>query len=269
MDESRLQFVEFICWELRVIRLRGLSMVILPSVWFASLPLDGLASGITAGFKEFLMLNFVFDLMIGRACGSIVCNSCSPFRTPLPGLNEEGGSRVCKSCFGLKPAAISAMDSPSSPTPPSSFNSAGSDKMSPALASPMFQSGSGSRKKGFSFNGSQAEHSTPQQQSPFGGALASPNNLHSTFSAEKVAHGGATSPMAVPVMSYEACYRRMRQLIPVDVQSRSNKRVMAEQGLPPDIATRVATTKALWLICMHPDDVAMVERFLLPFLHLF
>lgn len=38
-----------------------------------------------------------------RACGQLVCNSCSPYSTTIPTLEEDGGSRVCVNCFGLKP----------------------------------------------------------------------------------------------------------------------------------------------------------------------
>ena len=37
-----------------------------------------------------------------RACGILVCGSCSPFKTHIPLLEEDGGSRVCINCFGLK-----------------------------------------------------------------------------------------------------------------------------------------------------------------------
>ncbi|RYG66667.1 hypothetical protein EON64_09225, partial [archaeon] len=43
-----------------------------------------------------------------RACGVLVCHDCSPFATHIPHLEEgAGGSRVCKSCFGLKPGIFS------------------------------------------------------------------------------------------------------------------------------------------------------------------
>ncbi len=37
-----------------------------------------------------------------RACGYLVCSSCSPFLVQLPSFEEESGSRVCVQCFGLK-----------------------------------------------------------------------------------------------------------------------------------------------------------------------
>lgn len=40
--------------------------------------------------------------MLGRACGSLVCSACSPYKSDIPFLQEEGGSRVCKNCFGLR-----------------------------------------------------------------------------------------------------------------------------------------------------------------------
>lgn len=39
-----------------------------------------------------------------RACGMLLCSSCSPFRVNIPALKppEPGGSRVCTDCYGLK-----------------------------------------------------------------------------------------------------------------------------------------------------------------------
>lgn len=38
-----------------------------------------------------------------RACGSLVCSACSPYRAQLANFtSEEGGSRCCTQCFGLK-----------------------------------------------------------------------------------------------------------------------------------------------------------------------
>lgn len=48
-----------------------------------------------------------------RACGALVCHDCSPFVTIVPHLDEEKGSRACKSCFGLKPGIFT----PETPSP--------------------------------------------------------------------------------------------------------------------------------------------------------
>jgi hypothetical protein len=56
----------------------------------------------------------------------------------------------------------------------------------------------------------------------------------------------------------EACVRRMRQLIPPDVRSSEKSKIIAE-GIPETIAGRIWKTKALWLICMHPDDVKRIH----------
>jgi hypothetical protein len=37
-----------------------------------------------------------------RACGSVVCGTCSPYQARIPNIDEPGGSRVCVNCFGLK-----------------------------------------------------------------------------------------------------------------------------------------------------------------------
>jgi hypothetical protein len=191
-----------------------------------------------------------------RACGAIVCNKCSPYRTIIPHLNEDGGSRVCKSCFGLKPAALDSIDSA---VASSSSRPLSPDAVSPAIISPK-RSGTTPSTKGSSFD---ANHSrTPPLGSRSQVDTTSPQNLRSAFSAEKVNASEHLQKKViasdVQIMDYETCYRRMRQLIPIDVQSRSNKKIMVEQGVPNDVASRIAATKALWLICMHPDDISMV-----------
>lgn len=41
-----------------------------------------------------------------RACGLLVCGKCSPYNAVVPHLNEENGSRVCKSCHSLQAQGI-------------------------------------------------------------------------------------------------------------------------------------------------------------------
>lgn len=52
-----------------------------------------------------------------RACGLLVCYSCTPYTTQVNNLFEEGGSRVCINCFGLRNPG------PESPSVKSSNNS--------------------------------------------------------------------------------------------------------------------------------------------------
>ncbi len=37
-----------------------------------------------------------------RACGNVICSTCSPYKANIPTLDESNGSRVCVNCFGLK-----------------------------------------------------------------------------------------------------------------------------------------------------------------------
>jgi hypothetical protein len=41
-----------------------------------------------------------------RACGLLVCYKCSPHVSEVPYLGEEKESRVCRSCFGIKPGVM-------------------------------------------------------------------------------------------------------------------------------------------------------------------
>ena len=49
----------------------------------------------------------------------------------------------------------------------------------------------------------------------------------------------------------------MRQLIPLDVY-KWDLSSLESCGLPAALANRIWTFKSLWLICMHPDDIAKV-----------
>lgn len=45
-----------------------------------------------------------------RACGNLVCSSCSPFIAYIPNFEEEDGSRVCRNCFGLKQSTANIVE---------------------------------------------------------------------------------------------------------------------------------------------------------------
>ena len=50
-----------------------------------------------------------------RACGSLVCSACSPYRAQLANFtSEDGGSRCCTQCFGLKMSSTQQVAVPSS-----------------------------------------------------------------------------------------------------------------------------------------------------------
>lgn len=52
-----------------------------------------------------------------RACGSVVCGTCSPYQARISAIEEPGGSRVCVNCFGLKVnvSVMKPFDADSSP----------------------------------------------------------------------------------------------------------------------------------------------------------
>eukprot|EP01036_Dinobryon_divergens_P022653 gene22653-30933_t len=57
---------------------------------------------------------------------------------------------------------------------------------------------------------------------------------------------------------YEEAYRKMRQLIPLDMY-KSNLAMLLEQGIPQPIAERFWNNKILWLIVMHPEDISKIH----------
>lgn len=50
----------------------------------------------------------------------------------------------------------------------------------------------------------------------------------------------------------------MREFVPIDIYKSSQER-MIEQGLTPAVANRIWMHKALWLICMHKEDIKKVN----------
>lgn len=56
----------------------------------------------------------------------------------------------------------------------------------------------------------------------------------------------------------EQCRRKMRMIIPNDV-TQTNVNKMIEEGVPKVIANRIWNKKALWLICMHADDIKRIH----------
>lgn len=53
----------------------------------------------------------------------------------------------------------------------------------------------------------------------------------------------------------------MRQFIPLDI-FRIDYDQLLGNGLPEPIANRIWNNKILWLIVMHPDDIAKVRPYL-------
>jgi hypothetical protein len=51
----------------------------------------------------------------------------------------------------------------------------------------------------------------------------------------------------------------MRKLIPPDIHRRHSQDMIAD-GLPVDLAKYIWKRQALWLICMHPEDLFKVKH---------
>jgi len=62
---------------------------------------------------------------------------------------------------------------------------------------------------------------------------------------------------------YPEAYLQMRKLIPPNITKTRLKRMISE-GIPTAIANRIWETKALWLICMHSDDI---HKVFLPYIY--
>lgn len=62
-----------------------------------------------------------------RQCGFLVCHGCSPSLTLISELNENKGSRTCKTCVGMKSGSIVDVYMKKEPSSPESTKSFGTD----------------------------------------------------------------------------------------------------------------------------------------------
>lgn len=167
-----------------------------------------------------------------RACGSLLCQKCSPFSTTVPCFEEKKGSRVCTNCFGLR------VDVRVAPIHRSNL----------VLNSPNNKDSRNQRFK--------------TSRISLGGLR--PNLDENDASAEK---RPAFSSQAVEemekkerdqAMMCEYAFRVMKGLVSPDIH-RCTLEQLKENGLPEQVAQRVLRLKALWMLSMHQDDIAKIH----------
>lgn len=183
-----------------------------------------------------------------RACGALVCGDCSPFITVIPVLNEDKGSRVCTNCFGLKSPIASQLRMATEPE-------------TPAINL---------------FNSPIPNHN-PNFKTPATNGIATNNNVNS--SNNSVATNPITRKKSIKMENeekimqkyldemekldqqqlpkYEEAYRKMREIIPLDIYKSKASR-LSRRGIPEECIKRIWNTKILWLIVTHPDDIKKV-----------
>jgi hypothetical protein len=201
-----------------------------------------------------------------RACGLVVCHNCSKFKTVIQILMEEGGSRVCTNCFGLK-VDIDPYYPKSPLTSPNGDNNGGS--VSP-------------RSSG-KFSAIQQRKFVVIRRGKRSQVASDISSTTTTSSTSDTEPADETSVMFKKLQEfeqqqlpkYEEAYkydylniykipliffanRTMRAIIPPHITKTKLKTIIKE-GVPKDIAHRIWETKALWLICMHKDDIRKVE----------
>eukprot|EP01038_Epipyxis_sp_PR26KG_P006360 gene6360-8760_t len=198
-------------------------------------------------FKEFGLLTYKHHC---RACGMLICNNCSPYITNVPHLDEQGGSRVCVNCFGLKSEVVAPL------TRVSSYNHHETDSVvssSPSISpSASFTTGAVRRRS------TKNVFNTINNQSN--------NNINMDTNITNISSGSsefsAGNELEVFELmqrpKYEECYRKMREIIPLDIY-KSTLPSLISYGLPETIANRIWNNKILWLICMHQDDISKLH----------
>ena len=229
-----------------------------------------------------------------RACGGLVCHDCSPYLAVIPYVEEEKGSRVCKNCFGLKPGLISPMSTASvSPMGPGGMNPEASmyyvppvqyDLVVPPTALFTSPTATTAGNRGTNTAGGIGDPSYSRQAQ--GQLVATANrpvpssaiqgSVQGTING-KVRRRTKITPKreaedslirkyieemekfeAEQKPKYEEAYRKMRELIPLDIHKSSMKGLIA-YGIPEETAYRIWNTKILWLIVTHPEDIAKVS----------
>lgn len=202
-----------------------------------------------------------------RACGMVVCHKCSKYKTNIQVLQEEGGSRVCTNCFGLK-VEVDPYFFPKSPIlSPDGLSPTSSGKYS-AIQQRKFVV---KRRNTNKASPMPSDSTSSGQTSTAGSTTASDvdSNSYSSLTASDTNSDLPTDETSVmfkklqefeqqQLPKYKEAYREMREIIPPNITKTKLKKILNE-GIPRLIAKRIWDTKALWLICMHRDDIKKVH----------
>lgn len=158
-----------------------------------------------------------------RACGLLVCDNCSPYKTNISNFIESGGSRVCINCFGLRNEKIIV----------STLVSSSSDVKEIKTISP-----NGIVNTAFVKRRNKAAE-------------------RNSFDRKIIEENQKFEESQIP--KYKDSYMRMRQLIPTNLLKTKLSDMIEIQSIDDLLAHRIWHTKALWLIVMHQDDILKVH----------
>lgn len=187
-----------------------------------------------------------------RACGALVCHDCSPYQADIP-FTDEANSRVCKSCFGLKPAISAPVMMPfRSPIVVQTHKAFDSSRqsMSALESSTVFTTPPApTRTKSVDVIGSAKSTGSMRRRSP------KPDTEENRL-VRYLQEMDALEQQAQP--KYLEAYTSMREIIPLDIY-KSNVTKLQAEGLPEITAQRIWSTKILWLIVMHKDDIRKIH----------
>jgi hypothetical protein len=158
-----------------------------------------------------------------RACGLLVCDNCSPYKTNIINFTEVGGSRVCNNCFGLRNEKIIVSTSFLSPSDVK--------EVKPITPNGIVNTSFVKRRN------------KAAERNSFDRKIIEENQKFEVSQIPK----------------YKDCYLRMRQLIPINLLKTKLSDMIEIQCIDDLLAHRIWHTKALWLIVMHPDDILKVH----------
>ena len=154
-----------------------------------------------------------------RACGELVCSSCSPHFIKQATLQEDGGSRCCNKCF-YGPRQSNSVDG-------------------------------GARCRAASSGATTLEDCSPKQR--YQESLA-PLEAQAQVDLEEAIQRFET----IQAPKNREAYALMRRFVPPDI-TRSSVSKMVGEGLPEAIAQRLWRCRSLWLVCLAAEDIAKIH----------
>ena len=184
-----------------------------------------------------------------RACGELVCSSCSPHFIKQDALQEDGGSRCCNKCF-YGPKQSNSVDGGAGCRAASSGTTTREDcspeQMHRESLPPVTETQEDKkidippRAEAFTSFSSRAtpEGAEAQAQVDFEEAIQHFETIQAPKNRE--------------------AYALMRRFVPPDI-TRSSVAKMVGEGLPDAIAQRLWRCRSLWLVCLATEDIAKIH----------
>lgn len=176
-----------------------------------------------------------------RACGSLVCKSCSASRMDIPEFDDSGDSRVCNNCFTIHSHGIKI---PITRPPGTKENNQSITPFKPV-----------ERKLGYNSHRLSFDKVKAIDEDDGGNKIVRENVQSHTQLQEIVALERSEVEQS---LACEKAFKVQRGLIPFDLYKLSMQSLV-EQRVPEAIAQRIMQNKILTMINMHHDDIAKIH----------